>query len=81
MHNGTAVKYCANINGVNLLKFVSRSSFYPSCCSREFTQFIKVSGIADGLLYMHQKGIAHGDIKGVGTSQVEVFGFKLMILK
>lgn len=32
-------------------------------------------------MYMHKKGVAHGDIKGVGISQVDGFGFKMMALK
>ena len=70
MSMGTASKYCAEtINNVDFLKFVSRYSYF---LSGSIMMSGKISGISDGLSYMHQEGIAHGDIRGVFFCQVSL---------
>lgn len=74
MDNGTARQYIKTTEGVDLLKFVSASS--PLCICHFVLQshfgtvdkspICKVSGIANGLSFMHQKAVAHGDLRGVG---------------
>lgn len=39
--------------------------------ARDVTSLVQVTGIAEGLAYLHRSGIAHGNLKGVSIKQPE----------
>ena len=70
MANGNVNEFVKENPDANRLKLVGSLFHIPhhpfSPGSLEFGQPIQLEGVARGLIYIHHRGMIHGDLKGVG---------------
>lgn len=67
MGNGDIKEYVKAHPNVNRLELVRFSSNSLSPFAPTFTQSMQLAGVTRGLMYIHDQGIVHGNLKGVRT--------------
>jgi len=65
MVNGNIDEYMKMNTKADRLGLVCFLSWPTSRSSLTITQFLQLRDVARGLIYMHDQGIVHGDLKGV----------------
>lgn len=65
MQNETIIQFVREHNDANRFELVCFSSSPPHPTVTDGATIPQLSDVAKGLIYMHDKGMIHGDIKGV----------------
>lgn len=64
MENGNIIDFVGGRSDVNRIKLVCWFEVSPPRFV-DTDKFVQLAGVANGLLYIHGKGMIHGDLKGV----------------